>query len=46
MQHTLPTFYIGIIASLGEYRAAMADTDAERLCTLLKEGKRCKESAK
>ena len=36
----------GIIEALGEYRAAMADADADRLCALLEEGKRCKESAK
>ncbi|MBQ3125711.1 MAG: prephenate dehydrogenase [Clostridia bacterium] len=35
----------GIIAALGEYRDAMAAEDAERLCTLLEEGKRCKETA-
>lgn len=35
-----------IIASLGQYRDAMAAGDAETLCALLEEGKRCKESAK
>lgn len=35
-----------IINALGQYRDAMADSDADRLCTLLEEGKRCKESAK
>ncbi len=34
-----------IIAALGEYRTAMAESDAEALCRLLEEGKRCKESA-
>ncbi|MBQ2768151.1 MAG: prephenate dehydrogenase [Clostridia bacterium] len=36
----------GIIAALGQYRDAMANADADLLCTLLEEGKRCKESAK
>ncbi len=36
----------GIIEALGEYRDAMAIGDAERLCALLEEGKRCKERAK
>ncbi len=36
----------GIISALGEYRTALADGDAEVLCRLLEEGKRCKESAK
>ena len=36
----------GIIAALREYRDAMADADADRLCALLEEGKHCKESAK
>ena len=35
-----------IINALGQYRDAMADGDTDRLCTLLEEGKRCKESAK
>lgn len=35
-----------IIAALGQYRDAMAAGDAETLCALLEEGKRCKESAK
>ncbi len=35
-----------IINALGRYRDAMADGDTDRLCTLLEEGKRCKESAK
>ncbi|MBQ8397018.1 MAG: prephenate dehydrogenase [Clostridia bacterium] len=34
-----------IIAALGEYRGAMERGDAEELCRLLEEGKRCKESA-
>ncbi len=35
----------GIIAALEQYRDAMAAGDAETLCRLLEEGKRCKESA-
>ncbi|MBR7184116.1 MAG: prephenate dehydrogenase [Clostridia bacterium] len=35
----------GIIAALSQYRDAMAAGDAETLCRLLEEGKRCKERA-
>ena len=35
----------GIISALTAYRDAMAAEDADTLCRLLEEGKRCKESA-